>query len=542
MSAPDSGETLFMRSEGRRVRASGLPPDLVAQSARRLRILALLYACVFFMAGVFPALVFPQVRAEFLSAPVAWAPATIGILVALLVAFFARSPFVPIGWVAYIGLVFEVVSSFGIAAAEFLDPTSIDFNARWVGLSWVAVWVLLFTVVVPSPPRRTVIATLASVSAVPLVSGYVITHHSVPNATFAKFFFGLTFPYLLVAVMAYVGARVVYSLGREVTRARELGGYQLVERLGAGGMGEVWRAKHHLLARPAAIKLVRPEFLGTEVNHRRQIQERFGREAQATASMRSPHTIALYDFGLANDGTFYYVMELLDGFDLETLVQRFGPLPAARAIRLLVQVCDSLGEAHSHGLIHRDIKPANVYACRYGREVDFVKVLDFGMVKSQHMGDNADTKLTGEHAVFGTPAFMAPEQVLGHEIDARADLYAVGCLAYWLITGQLVFTGRTAMETMMQHAQAVPVPPSARTEMDVPAALDHLITACLAKNPDERPDSADDLAAALASIATGPVWTTQGAHEWWDRHHPAATRDDDAVGISAATIRTRSSS
>ena len=532
MSAPDSGETLFMRGEGRRVRASGLPPDLIAQSARRLRILALVYASVFFMAGIFPALLFPQVRAEFLSNPIAWAPGTIGITVALLVAFLTRSPFVPIGWVTTVGLVFEVVSSFGIAAAEFLDPTALDFNARWVGLSWVSVWVLLFTVVVPSPPRRTVIAILASVSSVPLVNAYVITHHSVPNATFTKFFFGLTFPYLLVAVMAYIGSRVVYSLGREVTRARELGGYQLVERLGVGGMGEVWRAKHHLLARAAAIKLIRPEFLGTDANHNRQIQERFGREAQATASMRSPHTIALYDFGLAHDGTFYYVMELLDGFDLETLVQRFGPLPAERAINLLIQVCDSLGEAHEEGLIHRDIKPANVYACRYGREVDFVKVLDFGMVKSQRMVEDADTKLTGDHTVFGTPAFMAPEQVLGHAIDARTDLYAVGCLAYWLLTGQLVFTGRTAMETMMQHAQAVPVPLSARTELDIPAALDDLIVSCLAKNPDERPASADDLARALASITTRTVWTTQSAHEWWDRHHPAETGHAAVVGIS----------
>lgn len=529
MSAPDSGETLFMRGEGRRVAASGLPPDLIAQSARRLRILALVYAGVFFMAGIFPALVFPQVRAEFLSSPVAWAPATIGIAVALLVAFFTRTRFVPIGSVTTIGLAFEVVGSFGIAMAEFLDPTALDFNARWVGLSWVSVWVLLFTVVVPSPPRRTVIAILASVSAVPLVNGYVITHYHVPDASFGKFFFGLTFPYLLVAVMAYIGSRVVYSLGREVTRARELGGYRLVERLGVGGMGEVWRAQHYLLARPAAIKLIRPEFLGTDADHHRQLQERFGREAQATASMRSPHTIALYDFGLANDGTFYYVMELLDGFDLETLVQRFGPVSAQRAISLLIQVCDSLGEAHGEGLIHRDIKPANIYACRYGREVDFVKVLDFGMVKSQRTVEDADTKITGDHAVFGTPAFMAPEQVLGRPVDARSDLYAVGCLAYWLLTGQLVFTGRNAMETMMQHAQAAPVAPSARTEMDVPAALDDLIVSCLAKNPNDRPSSADELASALASITTRVAWTPQGAHEWWDRHHPVKTRHDDAM-------------
>jgi serine/threonine-protein kinase len=321
--------------------------------------------------------------------------------------------------------------------------------------------------------------------------------------------------------MAYVGARVVYGLGKEVTRARELGGYRLIERLGGGGMGEVWRAEHHLLARPAAIKLVLSDALGTsDARRHRELQERFGREAQATAMMRSPHTIELYDFGVSNDGTFYYVMELLDGFDFETLVTRFGPVPAERAINLLTQVCHSLGEAHANGLIHRDIKPANVFVCRYGREVEFVKVLDFGMVKSRREGDDADTQLTGDHAVAGTPAFMAPEQVLGSQVDARADLYTLGCVAYWLLTGQRVFTGRTAMETMMQHTHAEPVPPSARTELEVPLALDRIILSCLAKNPDDRPASADALAAALATIATGSTWTPARAHEWWDRHHP----------------------
>jgi serine/threonine-protein kinase len=422
----------------------------------------------------------------------------------------------------YIGLGFEVASSFGIAAAEFLDSSELDVNMR-IGLSWVAVWVLLFTVVVPNPPRRAAVATLASVSSVPIVAGLVIMNHPLPGLTPGKFFFGLVFPYLLVAVMAYVGARVVYGLGKEVTRAREMGGYRLIERLGGGGMGEVWRAEHHLLARPAAIKLVRSDSLGTpDARRHRELQQRFGREAQATALMRSPHTIELYDFGMANDGTFYYVMEFLDGFDLETLVERFGPIPAERAIQLLIQVCHSLGEAHVNGLIHRDIKPANVYVCRYGREVDFVKVLDFGMVKSRRERDGADDQLTGDHRVAGTPAFMAPEQVLGsHSIDGRTDLYAVGCVAYWLITGQRVFTGRTAMETMVKHTQEAPVPPSARTELEVPPALDRIILSCLAKKPDDRPASADALADAMASIATRASWTTPRAHEWWDRHHPA---------------------
>jgi hypothetical protein len=522
MKAAKSGGRLFLRDEGHRAPASGPPLDLLVRSAYRLRVLALLYAFVFFMAAFFPALVSAEGRAYLFSHATLWVPGTLAIAIALLVAGLTRSPRLPLSWVMYIGLAFEVASSFGIAAAEFLDASELDANVR-LGLSWVAVWVLLFTVVVPNPPRRAAVATLASVTSVPIVVGLVIMNHPIPGLTPGKFFFGLVFPYLLVAVMAYVGSRVVYGLGKEVTRARELGGYRLIQRLGGGGMGEVWRAEHHLLARPAAIKLVRSDPpVASDARRQYELQERFGREAQATAMMRSPHTIELYDFGMANDGTFYYVMELLDGFDLDTLVKRFGPVPVERVITLLTQVCHSLGEAHANGLIHRDVKPANVYACRYGREVDFVKVLDFGMVKSRREEEDDDTQLTGDHAVAGTPAFMAPEQVLKNRpIDGRTDLYAVGCVAYWLVTGQLVFSGRTAMETMMKHAQAEPVAPSARTELDVPAALDRVILSCLAKSPDDRPDSADALADALTSVATRESWTTARAHEWWDRHRPA---------------------
>lgn len=523
--APETSEKIFLRDEGRRARASGLPSDVLAQSARRLRILALLYAFVFFMSGFLPSLLVPNDRERFLSSFLQWGPGAIAITVALLVAVLTKIPQIPVKQIMNIGIVFQVVSSYGIAAAEFMDPTGLDFNAQHVGLSWVAAWNMLFAVVVPNSPRRTVLATLASVSAVPVVIGFVVVTYHVPGATPEKFFFGLIFPYLLITLMVYVGSRVLYALGREVTRARELGGYRLVERLGAGGMGEVWRAEHRLLARPAAIKLVRAEALGSsDAARQNQLQERFGREAQATAMMRSPHTIELYDFGLANDGTFYYVMELLDGFNLEMLVERFGPVPAERAIGLLTQVCHSLGEAHGEGLIHRDIKPANVFTCRYGREVDFVKVLDFGMVKSQRPGDLAETQLTGDQAVWGTPAFMAPEQVLGRPVDGRADLYAVGCLAYWLVTGQLVFKGQNAMETMVQHTQAAPIPPSARTELDVPPALDRLILACLAKDPSDRPSTADAVTGHLASIATTSPWTASRAREWWDRHHPARPR------------------
>ena len=511
-----------MRDEGRRRHASGLPTDVLAQSARRLRALALLYAFVFFMAGFFPDLLTSENRARIVSDPSHWIPGTSAIAAALLVALMTRLHEIPLSRIMQVGLAFEIVSSFGIAAAEFSNPATVDFNAHWVGLSWVAVWTLLFAIAVPNSPGRTLLATLASVSSVPLVILFVVTHNPVPGVTADKFFFGLVFPYLLVTVMAYVGSRVAYSLGREVARAREMGGYRLVERLGVGGMGEVWRAEHRLLVRPAAIKLVRADSHGFHDGDREsQLRERFGREAQATAWMRSPHTVELYDFGVANDGTFYYVMELLEGFNLEVLVKRFGPVPAERAIHLLGQTCHSLGEAHEKGLIHRDIKPANVFTCRYGREVDFVKVLDFGMVKHQRSTERADTQLTGDHAVLGSPGFMAPEQVLGNrDVDARADLYAVGCVGYWLLTGQLVFEGSTAMEIMVKHTQAEPAPPSSRTELEVPASLDQVILSCLAKDPAARPGSADELAERLGSVVTPSPWTSTRAREWWGRHHP----------------------
>ena len=329
-----------------------------------------------------------------------------------------------------------------------------------------------FTVIVPSPPRWALVAALASASAVPMVSAWR-WHGLARQSRFHRLLvlLSVVLPYLLIVAdrlrrrarrvqprrraHARAGARQLPAgraaragrHGRGVARAASAAGASRGDQADAAGSAR-------RLARRAAVEL----------------HARFEREAQATASLRSPHTIELYDFGVADDGAFYYVMELLDGFDLETLVERFGPLPAERAVHLLTQVCHSLAEAHAAGLVHRDIKPANVYVCRYGREVDFVKVLDFGLVKSQRDAERRRRQRSPRHhAVGGTPAFMSPEQVMGDRpIDGRSDIYAVGCLAYWLVTGQLVFTGRTAIETMLQHAQATPVPPSQRTELEIP--------------------------------------------------------------------------
>jgi serine/threonine-protein kinase len=229
----------------------------------------------------------------------------------------------------------------------------------------------------------------------------------------------------------------------------------------------------------------------------------------------------LYDYGVSDGGTFYYVMEHLEGLDLQVLVERFGPIPPERAMHLLRQVCHSLAEAHARGLVHRDIKPANIYVCRYGLDVDFIKVLDFGLVKPQPDGGSTFIDITAEHVALGTPAFMSPEQVVGNRpIDGRSDIYAVGCLGYWLLTGQHVFAGRTAMDTILQHAHGKPVPPSRRSHLEIPESLDRLILACLRKTPDDRPATADAVAAWLCTIPTKAEWTPKRAQAWWAAHHP----------------------
>ena len=513
-----------MLPQRRRAATSGrgtgaLSPELLDQSARRLRILALLYAFTFFMAGFVPSLVSADQRARFFQDPANWVPGVISIAVALLVWAFTLSARVPVPVLMNVGLVFEVVSSYGIAFAEYLEPTRLNMNG-WIGLSWVAVWTLLFTVVIPTRPRKAAVVTLASVSSVPIVIGFMVaTRKTTFSPDPAMFFFWIVFPYLLTTIMAFVGARVVYTLGKAVTEARELGSYRLVERLGQGGMGEVWRAKHRLLARPAAIKFIRASASADTTNSDEAVR-RFEREAQVTASLSSPHTVQLFDFGVADDGRFYYVMELLDGFDLETLVHRHGPVPAERAVHLLRQLCHSLAEAESYGLVHRDIKPANLFVCRYGGEYDFVKVLDFGIVKSaQHVLETGELGFTRDNVLQGTPAYIAPEQVMGGSaVDNRADIYAAGCVAYYLLTGQLVFTADTPMAVVVHHAHTVPTPPSDRTELPIPAALDRLVLECLAKNPAERPQSAKELSRRFAEVGGLNPWTEERAREWWKTH------------------------
>ena len=275
-----------------------------------------------------------------------------------------------------------------------------------------------------------------------------------------------------------------------------LGLYRLMEKLGEGGMGEVWRARHQLLARPCAVKVIRPERLG-ESNREKTI-ERFRLEARTIARLSSPNTVRLFDFGVTDTGSFYFVMELLEGLDLASLVQRFGPLPAERVVVVLRQACRSLGEAHAAGLLHRDIKPHNLFLCRLGLDFDVVKVLDFGLVKSLR---EANANLTADGILTGTPAYMPPERVQGGDADERSDIYALGCVAYWMLTGQTVFAGEP-MAMMLHHVRTAPQPPSKSAPGPVPQRLEEIVLACLEKSPELRPQSAMDLWHQLGEVSS----------------------------------------
>jgi serine/threonine-protein kinase len=307
--------------------------------------------------------------------------------------------------------------------------------------------------------------------------------------------------------IAAITSRVIYGLHEQVREARELGQYVLEEKIGEGGMGEVYRARHTMLRRPTAVKLLSGTAQPSDLR-------RFEREVQLTSELTHPNTIVVYDYGHTPDGVFYYAMEYLDGMDLASLVRRAGPLPAARVVHLLKQVCAALGEAHGVGLIHRDIKPENVVVGTRGGIHDFVKVLDFGLVKE--VSQEGDAAITTEGTIAGTPHYLPPEAIRGDHVDARSDLYSVGCLGYFLLTGRPVFDGKSVVEVCAAHLHREPEPPSSR-RADVPADLEACLLACLEKRPADRPESAEVLTATLVSCECAEGWNAARAEAWWER-------------------------
>jgi eukaryotic-like serine/threonine-protein kinase len=500
-----------------RGRPRRLPDDLMREASRRLGVISLVAAALWIIA---PALDHISARATFPPGDTRWRHlditdliAVVTSLVSIALYFYSRKSHRSPAFILDLGLVYMV---FNALALGFISHTGWwPANVSILPLiSWIGVIVLMFAAIVPNSPTKTLIAGLIAVSMNPLAMllakargiwdfgpaiNVLVMHYT---------------DYLLVGV-AVVISHVVTRLGQQVTKEREMGSYQLGALLGRGGMGEVYRATHRMLARPAAIKLIRPERIGGRDGEAAEVAaRRFRREAEAAANLRSPHTAELYDFGVTSDGILYFVMEFLEGMDLETLVRSKGPLPAARVIHILRQICESLEEAHASGLVHRDIKPANIHIGRLGLRQDFVKVLDFGLVKSVADTSPDHALVTAEGLAVGTPAYMPPEAALGETVDGRSDLYAVGCVAYYLLTGQLVFESDTPVQMIASHLRDRPVPPSERTELPVPPELERLILACLAKDPDDRPRNATELGKALAAIPVEP-WSEEQAMQWW---------------------------
>lgn len=418
---------------------------------------------------------------------------------------------------AGIGSLYLLGTSFAIAAVEQHAGMAVGLGA---GVSWTALWVAFFPLLVPCSPRRTLVKALVAATATPLAFLLLVVLPGRPIPAPLELV-ALFVPVYVAALMAFAGAKMLEKLGDRLSQAVSVGRYELVRKLGEGGMGEVWEARHRQLARPVALKVITPKREDDTTQRRR-----FEREARVTAALQSPHTVQLYDYGTTDQGQLFYAMELLEGMDLEALTQRHGVMPEERVVHLLLQVCHSLRDAHENGLVHRDIKPANLFVCRRGADRDFVKVLDFGLVKVE--ATEPDAKLTELGAVPGTPAYMAPELAQGDDATPRSDLYALGCVAYQLLSGHMVFPDRShPMQQIFAHAQEPP--PGLDPALGVSERLEALVLACLAKDPADRPASVAALEDALRETGLAAGWTAARAQAWWEAE---ASRSAEAFALS----------
>jgi serine/threonine-protein kinase len=513
-------QDLFSRAGQSSGAATSLPLDLIEDVPRRL-----VYFCAFLLV-VSPLGILARSAAgldetlRFTSLGLQWG-LTLGMLL------LAWSGKVAPQRLIDLGLVFEValVALFSASSADVKWYTETESILGW---SPAAVLILIYPAIVPNTLKKTLIASTVAAMMEPLVVLTIIVTKGEPMPSVENWV-AHGWPLVVAVALATLNSKLIYNMGEKLSRAKSAGSYHLIEKLGEGGMGEVWRAEHRMLARPAAVKLILPERLGSDPESRRVAIGRFEREAQVTATLRSPHTIELFDFGVARDGTFYFVMELLDGMDLDSLVEDFGPQPAARVVHLLRQACHSLHEAHLAGIIHRDIKPANMFVCRYGGEFDFVKVLDFGLVKHRAVRRKEDRGRTDEARlaetaailtqvgrIAGTPAFMAPELALGdRDLDGRVDIYALGCVGYWLLTKQLVFEKFSTRDMLLAHVGTAPDRPSTRGDFEIPKELEDVILQCLEKDRNDRPPDAKTLSRMLADVHLDEQWTDEKKENWW---------------------------
>lgn len=493
-----------------------LPPKLLNQASRRLCWLSLLVA----VTTVVMFMVQRVIQPEFMGPqndPLNGLAILAVVLAAAGLMALQHYRLVPPSTLLAFGMVFEVLVAFCIAFPETSLPFNPDEPVR--GASKVALWIVIVGMLIPNRPVLTLVTALTAASMWPLAYAINIARLDLVPLPWNRWAAWMFVNYLAAMLTYFIGRRM-HGMEIAAQKAADLGSYQLEALIGRGGMGEVWQARHKMLARDAAIKIVRPELVsGLPARQSDIAVRRFEREARVTASLQSPHTVYLYDFGTSRDGSFYFVMELLDGVSLQSLVQTFGPQPPSRVIYLLRQVCRSLEEAHARGLVHRDLKPSNIMACQVALEYDFVKVLDFGLVKPTTVEEYTSLTLDGVSA--GTPGYIAPEIAMGElRIDARADLYTLGCVAYYLLTGSMVFNEASPTAMAVAHVQKVPDPPSSRTELPVPADLERVVLQCLAKRPDDRPVSAAHLVRLLDACRDAHEWSEADAAAWWQTHLP----------------------
>lgn len=413
-----------------------------------------------------------------------------------------------------------------------LDPLVDDWRVAAslkANLAYVTALIFTYAIFIPNTWRRA-LAVCSMMAAAP-VSAAAADYATLPE--FRRLMAGdpaMAFEnvgehlFLLAASVgvSVFGVRTINEYRRELVRERELNRYHLGRKLGSGGMGEVYMAEHRLLKRPCAVKMIAPRLTERETS-----RARFELEVRATARLSHWNTVEIYDYGRAEDGSFYYVMEYLPGLCFQKIVDRHGPMPASRVIHLLRQVCEALREAHRAGLIHRDLKPPNIFAAYRGARYDVAKVLDFGLVKSV---EDASPLLTLEGVVTGSPLYMAPELILKDRVpDGRVDVYSLGAVAYFLLTGRPPFLGSDAMAVMMAHAHEQAEPPS-RHVADIPADLEAVVLRCLQKAPADRHADAEALSRALGACRDAGAWSDDMAEEWWRREPicPPPAGPDDA--------------
>lgn len=497
-------------------RPGQLPPAMLRMVPKRLRSAGIMYTVTYTAAFGFGDFLSHVVRDKPWDYNVDHTVALFSLAAGLATAWAAGSRRISVESKVRLGHWFLVASSLGIALGltGFIRQ---NVDATYIGISWVALWIAFFPMIVPATRRDAILFGILSASTTPISLAFWYFYTPGPELDLF-IWLGASVPNYIAVALGLVTANTVVGYGQALDRAERMGAYRLETLLGKGGMGEVWKATHQLLARPSAVKLIRPELLAATGESAETAIARFEREAKATAKLTSPHTVDVYDFGQTDDGRLYYAMAYLDGIDLQRLIERFGPLPADRVIHILQQCCHSLAEAHELGLIHRDIKPANVYLSKRGIDYDVATVLDFGLAKAPSTLALGESVATAASLTAGTPAYMPPEQALSKPLDGRADLYSLGCVGFYLLTGRFVFEADSPVEMIMHHVQSPPVGPSEVTELAVPNALEEALLACLAKDRKDRPANAEALREMLLSISVERHWSNARARSWWQSH------------------------